>query len=138
MVGKLQEQAIFCRQERHILVAAPDFGAGKVDAQVVVGKKAAACPASAGISTRRNTARTRANNSVARGFDEVIIHTEVETADAVLFFAFGGEDDDRHAGKFTDALAGGEAIHPRHHDVEQDQVYRLDGKNIQAVDRRWR
>ena len=59
----------------------------------------------------------------AEGLDEVIIGTGIETFDAVVDHAFGGEEKDGDfAMEFAEFGANGEAIELRHHDVEEDEV----------------
>ena len=57
--------------------------------------------------------------------DEIVVGAVVEALDDVLEVALGGQHDDRHerqAGVGLQRLEGFDAVHARHHDVENDDV----------------
>src|SRR5690606_10007366 len=59
------------------------------------------------------------------GLGDVIVRAQLEAAYPVLGQAAGGEEDDRGVaggGVTSNPVESGEAVHPRHHDVEEDQV----------------
>ena len=64
------------------------------------------------------------HEEVLEGLADVIIRARSERADFVLDFGQRSHEDDRQLlepGQSAQATAGLEAVHPRHHDVEQHQ-----------------
>ena len=127
VMSELKQKAVFSGGEVDGLVAQPDFGAGKVDAEIVVDKETVG-PGFGHLRPAKNRPHTGEQFHHRKWFYQVIIRTHVQAADAVLFLAFGGQHDDGNGRKLTDALAGRKPIHVRQHHVQQNQVHRIGGK----------
>ena len=78
--------------------------AGDVDLEVAEDEPVALRLA---VDVRAPQQRANARDELARRerLDEVVVGAELETGDAVLFLALGGEHDDRHVGGVADRAA---------------------------------
>src|SRR5579884_822482 len=56
---------------------------------------------------------------------KIVIGTEIKAAHFILILSTSRNNDDQDSGKLTHALADGETIHLRHHDVEQHKIGHL-------------
>ena len=56
------------------------------------------------------------------GFRQIVVGPHFQSDDAVDLVALGGEHDNRHGGFLADLAADVDAVHPRQHEVEQDEV----------------
>ena len=75
------------------------------------------------LSPAQQGANTGQQFVAAEGFDQVVIGTGVESANAVFDLAFRGQHENRSVLTEPTQLAGHrESVELRHHDVEQDQV----------------
>ena len=68
-----------------------------------------------------------------KGLGDVIIGAYVQTEDHVLGFGLGGEQNDGDVGNFPDFCGGGNAVHHRHHNVQQHQMDLLIPNQFQGL-----
>ena len=57
-----------------------------------------------------------------KGLGDVVVGPHVEAQHLVLGFGFGREQDDGHIGKLPDLCRSGNAVHHRHHHIQQHQM----------------
>lgn len=74
------------------------------------------------LDPRRKTADTRARNSEPERFYEVIVRTQIEHRNDIVFAAFDAEHDDRRCRNLADLSTHFETAESRHHEIQEDQV----------------
>src|SRR5207248_933475 len=74
--------------------------------------------------------------SRAEGLGDVVVGSEIETTDAILFTLTNGENDDGDGGNLTNRAKRFKAVHFGHHDVEDNeigQVFAQPVKGFEAI-----
>jgi hypothetical protein len=82
--------------------------------------------------------RTRKRSSCcSHGLREVVVREDLETVQPVVEGRFRREEDDRNAARERVRLESAtdfEAVEPRHHHVEEDEVRRVAANLLQSLD----
>ena len=68
-----------------------------------------------------------------KGFGHVVIRPHVQAQHLVAVLAFGGEQDNRHVAGLAQPGSGGNAVHGGHHHIQQNQMQRFPGGNLQRL-----
>ncbi len=58
-----------------------------------------------------------------KGLGEIVVGAVIEAQQLVHVLGFGGEHDDGHVGELADPSAGLQAIHHRHHHIQNDELH---------------
>ena len=67
------------------------------------------------------------------GLGNIIIRPHIQPQHLILGFGFGGKQNNRGVGKFPDPGGGGDAVHDRHHHIQQNQVDVVVLDNVQGL-----
>ena len=67
------------------------------------------------------------------GLGDVVVRPHVQPQDLIRVLALGGQQDHRHIAHLPELRKGGDAVHLRHHDVQQHQVDVLPVQDVQGL-----
>src|SRR5450755_206993 len=74
------------------------------------------------LGAAQDCAHTREQLIHAKGLGEIVVSAQIESPYLILILPTRSDDNDRDCGKLAHAMTDGEAIHLRHHHIQQDQI----------------
>ena len=120
VLGERREQLELLGAELELLTVQRHLAAGAVDAEAVDLDDVRDLPLP--LATAEDGFHSRHELARIEGLGHVVVGADLEADDAVDVVTAGGEDDHRHVAGLADLLADGQAVHLRHHYVEDDEV----------------